>query len=60
MIGVNHIDHALLDIGVMVNLLPFSMYQQLELRELKPTNVTFYLADKSTRIPRGMIKDALV
>ena len=34
------IECALLDLGVSVNLLPFLMYLQLGLGELKPTFVT--------------------
>jgi hypothetical protein len=39
-IGVNHIEKALLDLGASVNLLPYSIYLQLGLRELKPTSMT--------------------
>ena len=34
-------EKALLDLGASVNLLPFSMYQQLGLGELKPTTITW-------------------
>ena len=44
-IGGTCIDKALLDLGVSVNLLPYSMYKQLGLGELKPTNITLSLAD---------------
>ena len=40
-----YIDKALLDLGASVNLLPYSMYKQLGLGELKPTNITLSLAD---------------
>ena len=36
------------------------MYQQLGLRKLKPTNVTLQLADRSTRVLRGMVEDVLI
>ena len=36
-IGSTCVEKTLLDSGVSVNLLPFSMYQQLGLGELKPT-----------------------
>ena len=39
------IDKALLDLGAIVNLLLYSMYKQLGLGELKPTNITISLAD---------------
>ena len=44
-IGGTCIDKALLDSGASVNLLPYSVYKQLGLGELKPTNVTLSLAD---------------
>jgi hypothetical protein len=60
MIGVSRIKGALLDLEVSVNLLPCSFYLWLGLRELKPTSMTFQLADKSVKIPRGIIKDVLI
>ncbi|RVW73220.1 hypothetical protein CK203_057362 [Vitis vinifera] len=59
-IGGTHIEKALLDLGASVNLLPYSVYKQLGLGELKPTAITLSLADKSVKIPRGMIEDVLV
>ncbi|RVW21672.1 Retrovirus-related Pol polyprotein from transposon 297 [Vitis vinifera] len=54
------VEKALLDLGASVNLLPYSVYKQLRLGELKPTSITLSLADRSVKIPRGMIKDVLV
>jgi hypothetical protein len=54
------IERALLDLGASVNLLPYSVFQSLNLGELKPTSVTLLLADKSIKLPRGIIKDVLV
>ena len=45
-IGGICIDKALLDLGASVNLQPYSMYKQLGLGELKPTNITLSLADR--------------
>ena len=45
-IGGTCIDKVLLDLGASVNLLPYSMYKQLGLGELKPTNITLSLADR--------------
>ena len=59
-IGGTCIDKALLDLGASVNLLPYSVYKQLGLRELKPTNITLSLADRSVKIPKGIVKDVLV
>ena len=59
-IGGTCIDKALLDLGASVNLLPYSMYKQLGLGELKPTNITLSLADRSVKIPKGIVEDVLV
>ena len=54
------IDKALLDLRASVNLLPYSVYKQLGLGELKPTNITLSLADRSVKIPKGIVEDVLV
>ena len=59
-IGGTFIDKALLDLGASVNLLPYSVYKQLGLGELKPTNITLSLADRSVKIPKGIVEDVLV
>ena len=53
-------EKALLDLGASVNLLPYSVYKQLGLGGLKPTTITLSLADRSVKIPRGVIEDVLV
>ncbi|XP_059446560.1 uncharacterized protein LOC132178122 [Corylus avellana] len=60
MIGVSRIERALLDFGVSVNLLPYSVYLQLGLGELKPTLITLQLGDKSVKVPQGIIEDVLI
>ena len=45
---------------VSVNLLSYSVYLQLGLGELKPTPITLQLADRSVKIPRGVVEDVLV
>ena len=59
-IGGNCIDKSLLDLGASVNLLSYSVYKQLGLGELKPTNITLSLADRSVKIPKGIVEDVLV
>ncbi|XP_077217889.1 uncharacterized protein LOC143852393 [Tasmannia lanceolata] len=59
-IGNTKIEHALLDLGASVNLLPFSVYMQLGLGDLKPTTVTLQLADRSIKTPKGMVEDVLI
>ena len=36
------------------------MYKQLGLGELKPTNITLSLSDRSVKIPKGIVEDVLV
>ena len=59
-IGGTCIDKALLDMGASVNLLPYSVYKQLGFGELKPTKITLSLADRSIKIPEGIVEDVLV
>ena len=59
-IGGNCIDKSLLDLGASVNLMPYSVYKQLGLGELKPTNITLSLADRLVKIPKGIVEDVLV
>ena len=59
-IGGTCIHKSLLDVGASVNLLPYSVYKQLGLGELKPTNITLSLADRSVKIPKGIVEDVLV
>jgi hypothetical protein len=54
------IECSLLDLGANVNLLPFSVYLQLGLGELKHTSVTLQLADYSVRKSRWVVEDVLV
>ena len=59
-IGGTCVEKALLDLGASVNLLPYSVYKQLSLGELKPTSITFSLADRSIKIPKGTLEDVLI
>ena len=59
-VGNSKLGHALVDLGAIVNLLPYSVYVELGLGELEPTNITLQLADRSVKIPRGIVKDVLV
>ena len=40
--------------------MPYSVYKQLDLGELKPTNITLSLADRLVKIPKGIVEDVLV
>jgi len=59
-IGEHKIERALLDLGASVNLLPYLIFQSLNLGELKPTSVTLLLTDRSVKVPRGIVEDVLV
>ena len=53
-------DRYLLDLGASVNLLPNSVYKQLGLGKLQPTNLTLLLADRSVKVPKEMIEDVIL
>ncbi|XP_020522091.1 uncharacterized protein LOC18432918, partial [Amborella trichopoda] len=59
-IGEQEFGQALLDLGASVNLMPYSIYLQLGLGELKPTSVVLQLADRSVKKPRGIVEDVLI
>ena len=59
-IGGTYVDKAQLDLGASVNLLPYSVFKKLGLGELKPTTITLSLADRSVKIPKGIVEDVLV
>jgi len=50
----------LLDLGAIVNLIPFTEYKRLGLGKLKPTKMVIQLADRSTKLPMGIIEDVLI
>ena len=54
------VERTLLDLGASVNLLPYSVYKQLGLSELKPTTITLSLADRSVKILKRIVEDVLV
>jgi hypothetical protein len=59
-IGEHKIERALLDLRASVNLLPYSVFQSLNLGELKPTSITLLFVDRSVKMPRRIIEDVLV
>ena len=59
-IGGTCVERALLDLGASVHLLPYSVYKELRLGELKPTTITLSLVDRSVKIPKGIVEDVLV
>ena len=59
-IGTHAFDKALLDLGSGVNLIPYSLYETLDLGELRESRLILQLADRSIRHPRGVVEDVLV
>jgi len=59
-IGEHKIERALLDLGANVNLLPYLIFQSLNLGKLKLTSITLLLTTRSVKLPRGIIEDVLV
>ncbi|KAA3465596.1 Integrase, catalytic core [Gossypium australe] len=53
------IDNALAELGASINVMPYKMFKQLGLGKLKQTRMSIQLADKTIRIPMGIIEDVL-
>ncbi|XP_076905366.1 uncharacterized protein LOC143561111 [Bidens hawaiensis] len=58
--GSDAMSHALADLGASINLMPYSLYEKLELGELTPTRMSLSLPDHSVKYPRGIIENLLV
>jgi hypothetical protein len=59
-IGDFTIDRALLDLGASISLLPFHVYESLDLGDLRPTPISIQFADRSIKKPRGIVEDVLI
>ncbi|XP_075500124.1 uncharacterized protein LOC142538709 [Primulina tabacum] len=59
-IGSSNFNKALWDLGASINLMPYSCFEKLGIREVKPTTISLQLADRSIKYPRGVIEDVLV
>ncbi|KAJ9152944.1 hypothetical protein P3X46_026448 [Hevea brasiliensis] len=56
-IGDNCVANALCDLGASVSLMPLSIYEKLNMGELKPTNMYLSLADRSIKYPEGILEN---
>ncbi|CAM8934815.1 unnamed protein product [Rhodiola kirilowii] len=56
-IGGITIRRALCDLGASVSIMPYSLYAKLNLGDLYPTNISIRLADRSCRLPKGILRD---
>ena len=59
-IGEYLVKCSLLNLRASINLLPFTVYQQMGLSDLKPISITLQLADCSVRTLKGMVKDVII
>ena len=59
-IGNIRIERALLDLGASVNILPGYFFDSFGLGEMRSTPITLQLADRSVKVPRGVLEDVLV
>ncbi|KAM2154965.1 hypothetical protein ACFX1Q_046718 [Malus domestica] len=59
-IGNTKFEHAMLDLGASINVMPYSIYASMNLGELKNDGVIFQLADRSNAYPKGVLEDVLV
>ncbi|XP_021775981.1 uncharacterized protein LOC110739807 [Chenopodium quinoa] len=53
-------DKVLCDLGASVNLMPYSLYENLGLQKLKPSHISLQMVDRTSRIPMGVVEDVLV
>ncbi|GJT36126.1 DNA-directed DNA polymerase [Tanacetum coccineum] len=51
---------ALLDLDASINILPASLVDKYDLGTLRKTDTIISLADRSTKIPRGILEDVIV
>ncbi|XP_021744850.1 uncharacterized protein LOC110710815 [Chenopodium quinoa] len=60
MINETYFDRVLCDLGASVNLMPSSLYEKLGLKKLKPSPISLQMADRTVRLPKGVVEDVLV
>ncbi|CAM8877992.1 unnamed protein product [Rhodiola kirilowii] len=54
------IERAMCDLGASISLMPYSLCKKLNMGEPKPTSLILRLADRSSRFPKGVLKDVPV
>ncbi len=59
-IGTKLIKKAMLDLGASINVMPLSLFNELNIGNLKKNNVMIQLANRSIIHPEGVIEDVLV
>ncbi|XP_010484768.1 PREDICTED: uncharacterized protein LOC104763048 [Camelina sativa] len=56
-IGPLPFGRCLCDLGASVNLIPLIVAKRLGFEKFKPTNIQLFLADRTTRLPSGVLED---
>ncbi|CAN6552317.1 unnamed protein product [Malus baccata var. baccata] len=59
-IGNTKFEHAMLDLGASINVMPYSIYASMNLGELKNDGVIIQLANRSNAYPKGVLEYVLV
>ncbi|CAN6720949.1 unnamed protein product [Malus baccata var. baccata] len=59
-IGNTKFEHAMLDLGASINVMPYLIYASMNLGELKNDGVIIQLVDRSNAYPKGVLEDVLV
>ncbi|KAM1203307.1 hypothetical protein ACFX2J_019158 [Malus domestica] len=59
-IGNTRFEHAMLDLGASINVMPYSVYASMNLGELKNDRVLIQLANRSNAYLKGVLEDVLV
>ncbi|CAN6706480.1 unnamed protein product [Malus baccata var. baccata] len=59
-IGNTRFKSAMLDLGVSINVMPYSIYASMNLGKLKNDGVIIQLADRSNAYPKGVVEFVLV
>ncbi|RDX65289.1 hypothetical protein CR513_56064, partial [Mucuna pruriens] len=54
------LQHYMLDLGALINVISSSLYRSLRLGALEPTSVVIQLANKSIAHPLGILEDMMV
>ncbi|KAG7610747.1 hypothetical protein ISN44_As05g027790 [Arabidopsis suecica] len=59
-ISTSRFSRSLCDMGSSINLMPKSIAQRLRMTHYRPTHITLLFADRSKRIPEGILEDVPV
>ncbi|KAM1284879.1 hypothetical protein ACFX2J_027520 [Malus domestica] len=59
-IGNTKFEHAMLDLGASIDVMPYSVYASMNLGELKNAGVIIQLANRSNAYPKRVLEDVLV